>query len=46
MSAGVVTAFDSHPVVWDLYFRADKDRVSVLRGCAAWVSVRPAEVTP
>lgn len=35
--------FESHRVVWDLYFRADKGRASVLRASAAWLSA-PAPV--
>ena len=35
--------FDTHPVVWDLYFRADKNRVSVLRASAVWLCA-PAPV--
>lgn len=36
-------AFESYPVVWDLYFRADKGRPAVLRASAAWLSA-PAPV--
>ena len=36
--------FESHEVVWDMYFRADdKTRPSLLRGCAAYL-VAPAPV--
>jgi hypothetical protein len=36
-------AFDRYDVVWRMYFRADKDRASVLRASAAWISA-PAPV--
>lgn len=36
-------AFDLYDAVWRMYFRADKDRVSVLRASAAWLSA-PAPV--
>jgi hypothetical protein len=36
----LMTLYD---VVWRQYFRADKDRASVLRACAAWLSA-PAPV--
>ena len=33
-----MSTFDTHPVVWGLYFAADKGRASVLRASAAWIS--------
>ena len=34
--------FESHEVVWDMYFRADdKTRPSLLRGCAAYLVAPP-----
>ena len=36
-------AFERYDVVWRMYFRADKDRVSVLRASAVWLSC-PAPV--
>ena len=33
-----MSAFDRYDAVWRMYFTADKDRASVLRASAAWLS--------
>ena len=38
-----MSTFDTHPVVWDLYFGIDKGRSSILRASAAWICA-PAPV--